>query len=449
MSSYFAAYRRRYTLMIVVVVTVFAGSSSGEERLVVDLNKGIALALEKNELVLIGRAEQMRTLQQVREARAAGLPQFDATVNYNRSWLLPTFVFGGNSVKIGSENNITSALSLRQMLYSGGRISASTAAARSQAAAATEGLRLTRQQVVAQVEMSYCDLLVAGELAEVATMALERARANWVQIQARRRAGRVSAFDELSAEVQVSSMRADSIRAHNDRSLAELAFKDAVGIDLDRNMEIAGTFREDSSLDLTDLNQLIEIALSERPELAQVEYLLHMQERSVVAERAAARPTLEFIASGQSQFQSDKLDVADQEWRKSWGTGLLLEVPIFDGMRTRARVAQARAGVERASYEQALLKRQIRLEVERAWRTWREVGARMGAQEDAVRQAQKGLQVTEARYGSGVGTQLEILSAQLALVEARTGLAQARRERAMSLMLVELAVGRLGEETAD
>jgi outer membrane protein TolC len=118
-------------------------------------------------------------------------------------------------------------------------------------------------------------------------------------------------------------------------------------------------------------------------------------------------------------------------------------------MRTRARVAQARAAVERVNYERALFKRQIRLEVERAWLSWREVGARMGSQEDAVRQAQKGLQVTEARYRSGVGTQLEILSAQLALVEARTGLAQSRKERAMSLMLVELAVGRLGEDAAD
>ena len=65
--------------------------------------------------------------------------------------------------------------------------------------------------------------------------------------------------------------------------------------------------------------------------------------------------------------------------------------------------------------------------------------------EESVIQAEKGLEIAESRYRSGAGTQLEVLNAQLALVQSRTGLALAKRDRALSLILLERAVGTLGD----
>ena len=68
----------------------------------------------------------------------------------------------------------------------------------------------------------------------------------------------------------------------------------------------------------------------------------------------------------------------------------------------------------------------------------------MKMQEDSVIQAEKGLEIAESRYRSGAGTQLEVLNAQLVLVQSRTGIALAKRDRAQSLILLEFAVGTLG-----
>ena len=73
----------------------------------IDLNNAIALAMKHNEQIQISILEGAQAHERVREARAAGLPRVDMSVSYDRNWLLPSLVFNGNSVKLGSENNIS------------------------------------------------------------------------------------------------------------------------------------------------------------------------------------------------------------------------------------------------------------------------------------------------------------------------------------------------------
>ena len=68
------------------------------------------------------------------------------------------------------------------------------------------------------------------------------------------------------------------------------------------------------------------------------------------------------------------------------------------------------------------------------------------SQAATVSQAERGLAIAEARYKAGQGAQLEILDAQLVLLQVRTGYAQVRLDRSMAALALEQAVGVLGEE---
>jgi len=403
--------------------------------LVVDLREGVRLAMEKNERLRMARAALDKSQQQVREARADGLPQFDLSLNYSRNWLLPSFVFdtpaGRQTVKIGTHNNITGVLSVRQPLYVGGRVRAALASAQLFRDYVLQGERGVRQQVSGEVESSFYDLLLGRELVRVSELALERARANLSQVRALRRAGRVADYDLIRAQVQVSSLKADSIQADNNCHLAEMVFKNVIGLELGRPVAIVGNFREETRLDLGSLDELLETGVARRPEMNQVERQIRMRERAIQAEKAGTRPSVDLVTSGQTQFQSDAFDVGDKEWRRSWSSGIVVQFPLFDG---------------RAELERDQLERRVRLEITQAWLDFQEAGARLAAQRETVEQAEKGLAVAESRYAGGTGTQLEILDAQLSLVQARTGLAAARRDRALALMSLEGSVGVLGEE---
>ena len=273
--------------------------------LILDLQTGLTLVQENNERLLQARIDLLRGREELRVARAAGLPQVDASFTYSRNWLLPSFVFAGNAVRIGTENNLTGVVSMRQPLYAGGRIRANEDMAHRQFAMLGETKRQTTQLVAAEVEERFYDLLLAEELRTVSHLALAWARRNLSQVEARAQAGRAAELDQLRAQVQVSNMRADSIRAENNLRLATMALKDVVGLDLDQAIEVRGTFRTETALDLNDLDGLVTLGLSKRPELGQVEQEIGWYERKITADQASTRPRVELVATGQTQFQSD------------------------------------------------------------------------------------------------------------------------------------------------
>ena len=411
----------------------------------IDLDNAIAIAMKYNEQIQMSILEGAQANERVREVRAVGLPRIDMSVSYDRNWLLPSLVFNGNSVKLGSENNISATLSLQQSLFSGGRVSGLRQIAQLDRAAAKEIHSQMHQEVIFLVENVFYELLVARELEAVAALALKNARANLDQVRALRAAGRSSQYDFLQASVQVSEAVADSIRTQNSVLLAEMEFKDIIGMDLNRSVEFVGDFRTQTELSLEQLEPLIEKALSKRSDLLQLGHRIQQQKANIAVEKAGKMPEISLVASGQSQFQSESFDVVEREWRKNWGTGVVLQMPIFDGMRSSARVAQAKNDMHKVELEKQRLERLIRLEVEQNWLRWHEINARIKMKEESVIQAEKGLEIAESRYRSGAGTQLEVQNAQLALVQSRTGFALAKRDRALSLILLERAVGTLGD----
>ena len=431
---------------LAVLCLVSSRSADAEAKpLILDLQTGLALVQENNERLLQARIDLLRGREELRVAQAAGLPQVDASFTYNRNWLLPSFVFAGDAIKIGTENNLTGVMNVRQPLYAGGRIRATEDMARRQFAMLGQTERQTTQLVMAEVEGRFYDLLLAEELRTVSHLALAWARRNLSQVEARAQAGRAAELDQLRAQVQVSTMRADSIRAENNLRLATMALKDVIGLDLDRAIKVRGTFRTETALELDDLEALVTLGLSKRPELAHVEQEIGWHERKIAADQASTRPRVELVATGQTQFQSDEFDLVDREWRKSWNTGLVVQIPLFDGRLTGARVAQARQDLRRIEYDHQRIAREVRLQIQQAYYAVEEASERIEAHRDAVLQAEKGREVAELRYVSGVGTQLENLDAQLALVEARTQSAVSRRDKALALMRLEQTVGVLGE----
>ena len=437
------ASRRCLTLAVLL-----AGRASGaSEPVVLTIQEGVRLALAQHEDLRMAHAAVSQSQQGVREERADILPQLTASGSYTRNWLLPTAVFNNQTLKIGSDNGAAGTLRLTQPLYTGGRSSGRIGSAREQVAAAREALRAAEQETRARVEAAFYEYLLARELAGVSDLRLRLARSAQGDAEALRRAGRVPEYDVIRARVQVATSQADSIGAANQLELSEVRLKDAMGLQLDARIRVDAAFREASELSARELPVLVEQSLASRPEYRQLLAQLAAARRRIAVERAGSRPTVDLVASGQMQFQNDQLDKvsAGEEWRRSWATGLALQVPLFDGRRTDARVAQASLEIRRLEARRAQLERAIELEVRSAWLDLAETRERLGARRAAVAEATSGLGIAAARYRGGSGTQLEVLDAHLSVVQAESGYAQARRDRAVALVQLERAVGVLGE----
>lgn len=441
--------RRWLGALILALACLSTAADAQQSPLHLTLEGSLNLALERNENLQMARRDLDKARQQIREARAGALPQVDLSANYTHNWQLPTFVFetplGVQEVEIGTPNELIGTLSLRQPLYTSGKVGAALAVARLFKAYAAEQLRAARQAVTRSVDIAFYDLLLARELIRVSDQAQVRSRANLERAESLWRGGRTSSYDLLRAKVQVAQVRPDSIRARSARKLAEIAFKNLLGIPLDHPVDVDGDFQRDTALDLRTLDSLLALGATRSPQLRQANLQIEMLAQGVKIARSAARPSLELSTVGQAQWQSEEISLWNEEMRRSLNTGLSLKIPLFDGFRTGARTAQARQDREKGLLGAAQLQRLIELQIHQAWLELQAAGPRLDAQLLLLEQAEAGLELAGSRYARGFGTQLEIIDAQLLQTRAQTELAQARRDRAVALVQLETAVGIIGE----
>ena len=297
----------------------------------------------------------------------------------------------------------------------------------------------------AEVETGFYDVLIAAELVRVGDLALDRARRNLRQVQLLRDVGRASGLDLIRAEVQVLELAPDSIRARHDLELAEITFKNSIGLDPAKRIRLAGEFRRSDAYTDLAADSLVSIGLANGPDRRQLDHRLAMRRYAVQIKRSGHRPNVDFVVSGQMQIQGDRFRFDSDEARRSWYAGFQVSIPLFDGFRTSASVAQARIDLRRIQLETTHLERRIRVDIRRASLGYGEARDREAAQKRALKLIADQLQAVELQYKEGAGTQFEVMDAQLALLRTETEYARARRDRAVSIVKLEYALGVIGE----
>ena len=114
---------------------------------------------------------------------------------------------------------------------------------------------------------------------------------------------------------------------------------------------------------------------------------------------------------------------------------------IFDGLLTRGKVDEAKALDKKAEYDVEDASRRIELEVRTAYSNFIEAKEVLESQKKVMEQAEEALRLANARADAGTGTQLDVLSAQTALTEARSTQVQALHDYAVARARLERAIG--------
>ena len=97
----------------------------------------------------------------------------------------------------------------------------------------------------------------------------------------------------------------------------------------------------------------------------------------------------------------------------------------FDGFRRDARIEQAKIEIEKVKLAKRKAEDGLKIQVQQSQMKMDEAKKRVAAQQQSLKQAEKAYSISQTRYKSGIGTQLEIIDTQAALVFARTNYAQA------------------------
>jgi outer membrane protein len=129
------------------------------------------------------------------------------------------------------------------------------------------------------------------------------------------------------------------------------------------------------------------------------------------------------------------------ELKANWVARAGVAVPLFNGHRTRSRVAEAEANLEAARARTRALERRTEAEVRRAVTDLEASRDRMQTAQVQVAQAEQAVATAKSRYEAGVATNLDVLDAETSLSNARLARLGARYEYVTSRYALEKATG--------
>lgn len=407
------------------------------------LADAVDIAMQQNAAVLRARKDLEANAGIVMQTRAIALPKVGFTGEYAHTDQQDNLTGQNFTVDFSTENRWNTSIRLVQSIYEGGRIRASLRTANLSKEQAILAYQTVVADTVTEVRVTYYNTLLAAELIGVREASVKLLTKELEDTTRRFEAGTVPRFNVLRAEVELANARPPLIRARNAYRIAKNNLGDLLGYNVPRHVW------EDIPLQLTDkltaepydisLPVAIGKALELRPELGVLQKAERIRQENIIQVRAGYLPS--FQAYGgygvrKSQFSKDM----DAEIH-GYEVGVQLNWNIWDGNLTRGKVIEAKALHEKAQVELDDTGRRIELEVRTSYSSFVEAREVLESQKKVVEQAEEALRLANSRYDAGTGTQLDVLSAQTALTEARSTTVEALRGYEVARARLERAIG--------
>jgi outer membrane protein len=404
---------------------VLRGAPAGPAALpaTLDLPTAIKYAVENNYAIREAR-ERIREQEGVEiTVQARQIPNLSASGTYT-----------GNARAISvygpPDNDRAWAIDLeaRQVLYAGGGVTASVRGARLTREAAMLELQGVINGQLLAVRTQFYTVLLARQRIQVQEQNVQLLQQQLKDARSRFAAGTTSNFDVLQAEVALANGQPPLIQARNDYRIAIeqlrqlLGFSTGTPVNVGQVPEFVGTLDVGQPMSI-DLADALAAADANRPELRRLEKLEQAGEQNVVANRAGYFPELDLV--GGYAWERGPVLADWSSRREGWTAGVQAQWNIFDGRATAGRVAQARSQVRQARLTLADTTLAVEVQVRQAYSSLVEAWELVQASTKTVAEAQEALRLANVRYGAGTATQLDVLTSQVALTQARLNELQA------------------------
>jgi TolC family type I secretion outer membrane protein len=436
---------KRITLVLFLCSYILTGMPLySQEKQTLTLEESLKLALEQNPFHLAAGKKVDSAETQVRQAAAQFFPSLNAQGTKNLAEKVmelefPSMIPGEppQRVEVDFTRDYQMTLSLNIPVFTGGRLVSGFKQANYQVKSSQEGLRQSRHNIIFNTKQAFYGILLAREFIDVAQEAVDVAEKLHENIEVQYEVGLASKFDLLRSEVQVANLKPQLIRAQNNLEVAKLSLKNVLGMDQSNPIEVEGELMYEPVE--PDLEKCLKTALEKRPELKQFRLQKKMAGESVNMAMASGLPSVSI--SGQYNYWADQLNFKSDTWQNFYSLNLLVNIPIFNGLATHAKVAQAKTALKELEFNQKGLVDQIRLEVRQAVLYLEEARQTLMSQEKNVDQAQESLRIAELNFKEGLVTVLDVQQAQTALAQAKTNYSQALYDYVVAKAELNRAMG--------
>src|SRR3569623_153354 len=394
------------------------------------LSRAEALAIQHQPNVSVAAGQTEASEGRVEEARAGYLPQASITGVYQRTagnfavrpGGLPSSAVNtpaGMPIIAASPpwssrtyNYFNFGASASQLIYDFGQTNGRWHAAQASRDAARDNERTVRVQTLFGVRRAYLQARAQAELLLAAQDTVNNQEKHVTQSQGFVRAGMRPDIDLATVRTELANAKVQLVTANNNLVLARATLTQSMGLAATARYQLADADVAPIDGEDRSIDELMTLAIKNRPELANLADQRRAQELTVRALKGGYGPALGATAGGtEAGTQVDNMV-------PNWYVGLALTWPILQGGLTRGQIHEANGTLATLTATERAQLLQLRIDVEQAQLAVTAAKSTIDAAEEALANARDQLRLAERRYETGLGSAIELGAAQVAATAA-------------------------------
>lgn len=407
---------------------LLTSSHAFAEEVKLDLDTAVQMALQNNYKTRIADGNLQTAEGNKKQTIGSFGPQVSFSHNSSRSHNYKSFPA---TTVIDSFKN---SASVSLPVYTGGNRKGSISASKRNYEIAELEIERTDQEVKLDATQAYFDVLQARNLVVLNKEAVDRLEEHLRNVEAKFSVGVVAKIDVLRSQVELADAQQELIKADNNYDMAVATLNNTIGLphatDTVINDELAHNEYNKS------LEDCIAFSALHKPDILQAEKSVAVAKNNIMVARSGYLPQVSVV--GSYGWDNDKFP-GDE--KSSWNVGAVMSMSIFDSNKTRGAVdaAQGTLAQKEATYEQ--IKDNVFLSVRNSYLSLREAEKRIYTASVTVEQAREDYMISQVRYQAGVGTNTDVLDAQVAFTRAQTNYVQALYDYNTSWANLENSMG--------
>ncbi|MBC7829802.1 MAG: TolC family protein [Chitinophagaceae bacterium] len=325
--------------------------------------------------------------------------------------------FGIIQAQFGTKYNANAGLDLSQILFDG-QVFIGLKARKTSIDFQKKNVEVTQEQIKANIYKIYYQLVVSKtqiELLDANISRLEKLLSDTREIY---KNGFAEKLDVDKVSVQIANLQTERLKALNSIENGYFGLKFLMGMPIRDSLVLTDSLSDDQIKG--GLLENTAYQYSDRKEFQYAELNKKLNEFNIRRYKLSKLPTASLNAGYSKIAQRDKFDFYKGEYFTASSVSLRINVPIFNGFATNARIRRAELELQQTVNNIDNLRLSIDNEVEQARTNFRSAVATMDFQRKNMELAVQVYDQTKKKYEMGLGSNIEINAAQTDLKAAQT-----------------------------
>ena len=422
-------------LVIITIAGIFTLNSFGQAKdsskaYSFSLQQAIDFAMQNQNDIKNAVIDEEIARKKVNEITGMGLPQINSSLDIKDfleipTSLIPAEFFGGQpgtyaSVKFGTQYQSTAGFDASQLIFSGDFF-VGLKAAKTFVELSTKSTQRTKIETSATVSKAYYTVLVNVEREKLMNSNIARVKKALDDTKALLENGFVEKIDFDRLTVTYNNLLIEQEKIQRLLGIGIYLLKYQMGMDVNAQLTLTDKLA-DVKIDIATTTSAQKFDYSKRVEYGLFDTQYKLAQLDLKRNRFSYLPSAFAYGALSGNAYRTEFDMFNSKtpWYPTALIGAKVTMPIFTGFQRNSRNQQAQLALEKAENNMDFIKKSIDLELASSNVALQNASSSLENQRKNIAIAEDVVRVAKLKYDQGVGSNLELITAETALQEAQT-----------------------------